>query len=400
MEIELTNEQLFLIMELDNWFHSSSSKQLYEITGPSGSGKSSVVKYFIKQLGLRYDEVLFLAYMGKAANQLSKHGLPAKTIHSAIYDYKEVPVYDEYGNKVKLPNGKTKMKHIFELKERLPKKIKLIVVDEGSMVGEKIGMDLMSFNIPMIILGDLNQLPPVMDKQFFLTKPDFRLTKIMRQHEGNPIIYLANRALKGLPLEYGIYGNSAVIRKSDLGLNNFKYTDCVITVTNRLRYRINDMYREEIHGFKNLDVPHIREKVICRKNNWDKEAKGLYLTNGTVGFITNINKYTDSKFSTNISIVPDFDSTIEFKDIDIDMIRLNRIEPETLPKNDQIAYSFKDYTLNKFEYAYALTTHSTQGSEYSKALFLDEDCGFNKEYKKKLEYTAITRAREQIIIVK
>lgn len=34
MGIELTDEQIFLTMELEHWFHSASSKQTYEISGP------------------------------------------------------------------------------------------------------------------------------------------------------------------------------------------------------------------------------------------------------------------------------------------------------------------------------------------------------------------------------
>lgn len=400
MGIELTNEQIFLTLELEHWFHSNDSSQLYEISGSSGTGKSTVVRYFIDKMGLTYDEVLFTCFAGKGANQLAKHGLPAQTIHSAIYDYVEEFMTDDKGRIIRYNNGRPKMTHKFILKDRLPKKIKLIVVDEGSMVGEKLAKDLMSFGIPMVILGDLNQLPPVMDKQFFLNNPDYILTKIMRQCEGDPIIQLAQKVLNDEPLMYGIYGNSAVIRKSDLDLDNFKHADVTITATNRLKYKINDMYREEIKHIKNLERPHVGEKVICTKNNWNKEIKGLFLTNGTSGYVSSVDKYSFDKFSINISMVPDFAPHSEFRDLDVDYILLNRTDPDSLPNKDKIAYSYREKTLDKFEYAYAITCWKAQGSEYDNVLFMDEDYLPDKTLKKKLEYTAITRARKQIIIVK
>lgn len=399
MGIELTDEQIFLTLDLEHWFHSNDSKQTYEISGPSGSGKTTVIKYVIEKLGLKYDNVLFVAMAGKAANQMALHGLPAKTIHSAIYDYIEEYLYDEHGRFIRYSNGKPKKTHKFVLKDKLPKKIKLIVVDEGSMVGERLAKDLMSFGIPMIILGDLNQLPPVMDTQFFLNNPDFRLTKIMRQHEGNPIIYLSQRILHDEPLNYGLYRESAVIRKSDLDLLNFKNTDITLVGTNKLKDRINDLYRQNVKHYTDLEKPHVGEKVICTKNNWNMEVNGLFLTNGTSGYISDVDKFTYDKFSINISMVPDFAPKSEFRDLDIDYINLNRIDLNSLSEKDKVAYSYREKILNKIEYAYAISVHRSQGSEYDRVLFMDENV-FPKDTQKKLEYTAITRAKKQIIIVK
>ena len=97
MGIELNNQQIYALHEGETWFHKGV-KQVFEISGPSGSGKSSIIMYLIERLGLELDEVLFLAYMGKAAYRLALLGLPARTIHSAIYDYKKVIMRDEEGN--------------------------------------------------------------------------------------------------------------------------------------------------------------------------------------------------------------------------------------------------------------------------------------------------------------
>ena len=64
--------------------------------------------------------------------------------------------------------------------------------------------------------------------------------------------------------------------------------------------------------------------------------------------------------------------------------------------------SRKNYGLTKFEkfeYAYCITTHISQGSQYNRVLFIDEPFA-DKETTKKLRYTAITRAIDEITIVR
>ena len=105
MSIELTRGQLLATSLGEAWFHEGNN-QLFVIEGYPGTGKTFLVLHLIEQLGLDMDEVLFLTYMGKAANQLSKHGLPAKTIDSAIYNYSQVPMKDEYGNPIYNESGR------------------------------------------------------------------------------------------------------------------------------------------------------------------------------------------------------------------------------------------------------------------------------------------------------
>ena len=87
MGVELTKDQIYAVMSLESWWHSKDSKQVFEISGKAGSGKSTLIKYFIERIGLKDEEVYFLAYMGKGAQQITiRNKLPARTIHSAIYN--------------------------------------------------------------------------------------------------------------------------------------------------------------------------------------------------------------------------------------------------------------------------------------------------------------------------
>ena len=85
MGIEFNKEQICAIYDIEHWWNSGTSDQVIEVSGAAGTGKTTLIMYFIERIGLKLDEVLFVAYMGKAANQMALNGLPAKTIHSAIY---------------------------------------------------------------------------------------------------------------------------------------------------------------------------------------------------------------------------------------------------------------------------------------------------------------------------
>ena len=355
---------------------------------------TTLVRYAIDRLGLTYDEVLFVAFMGKAATCLARNGLPAKTIHSTIYDYEKVLARDENGKIIFKENGKPKMVSKFIKKDRLNKNIKLIVVDEGSMVEESIAKDLMSYGIPIIVLGDLNQLPPVFGKSFFLTNPDVVLTQIMRQAENDPIVWLSQEVLSYHPLKIGVYGNSAVISKDDLNEYHMRNADIIITGTNKLRYNVNNYIRERIKGYKNFDYPHMGEKIICKKNNWSKSiGEGMYLTNGTTGFVENVYKDTFNGKTMTIDFRPDY-SKKSFKNVTFDYNHLYAVPGQEDDNND-----FTSHFNDKIEFGYAITTHSSQGSQWNKVLYLSENFLRSNEDKKKLLYTGITRAQKSITIV-
>jgi len=388
MGVELTDEQIELKREIKHWY-KTLYKPYYYYSGAAGTGKTTVIQSVISDMGLADNEIISAAYVGKAVLVLMRHGLKACTIHSLIYTTTFVSektlVMDENGN----IHHTTKRKMKFVLKDRLDPDIRLIIVDESGMVNDKMREEILSFGIPLVMLGDMNQLPPVFGKSSILDTPDFILTKIMRQAEGDPIVYLSQCILNDIPLKYGNYGLSNVVSEIDISRKLIEDYDMIICAKNKTRDHLNTSIREEIlHRY--TPEPMIGEKMICRQNNWDECINGIYLTNGMVGYITDVDYSSLYRNLLYVGFRPDFmDEGFDVLDLDYKYLKT--------PFDEKKDFGLSDF--NKFEFGYAITAHLSQGSEYNRVLFMDEFF-HSPEMTKKLEYTAITRARDQITIVK
>ena len=386
--IELTSGQQELLENAVKWFRdvergntsSYEHPQWYAYSGASGCGKTTVSKEIIKELNLSEKEYIGAAYTGKAVLQLQKNNVRAKTIHSLIYE--PIVRYETDNN-----SGKKKLVIDFILKNKLSDDLRLIIIDEATMVNNTMVDELLSFNIPVIFMGDMNQLPPVFGVSSIMENPNFTLTQIMRQKENDPIVQLSQLVLKDLPILEGQYGLSKVTR--DFDFNDIKLYDQVLCTNNKFRYELNTLIRSKILNRKNNE-PCLYDKVICRQNNWGKCVDDYYLVNGLSGIITDIDRSTLSKGYYTINFKPDFmDKEFYHLHMDSKYIKANIDEQQKMMrlKNE------------KFEYSYAITVHLSQGSEYPNVLFFDSFF-HDKDLTKKARYTAITRAQESITIVR
>ena len=382
--IDLTEEQTNLVKKLTEWY-KHSSRQWFSYSGAAGTGKTTVIRAFIEELGLQ--RYIACAFVGKAVTVLSRQGLPASTIHSLIYHVSWIPVMDEKGLPVLNKDGNPKMKVVFSLKNELPGDLQLIIVDEATMVNDDLAEDILSFGIKTVFIGDNNQLPPVFGVSSVMLNPDFWLTKIMRQAENNPIIYLSQRVLKDLPLQYGIYGKSRVVPSVTLDETYTRY-DAIIAGKNKVRDDINEYIRYNIKGVTSR-LPVIGDKLICRQNDWDRSIEGnIYLTTGMTGIVTDIHRSLGGNKYMSIDFLPEI-SDEEFFNLllDTQYIRMNY--------EDRRNYGFSRY--EKFEYGYCVTCHACQGSQFDNVLFINQ-WFHDADLTKKIQYTAITRAIESIDI--
>lgn len=389
--MELNRGQEICAKRFLRWWKNPRGKRTFEISGAAGTGKTFLVRQLIEKIGLDLKDVMFMAYVGKATLALSKNGLPAKTIHSSICDIRYESMIDEDGNKIRKEDGTIAVKPVFYRKRYLPDNVKLLVVDEGRMVPEMLAEWIVSYNIPVVVLGDLNQLDPVFGAPYFLNDPDAILTEIMRQAKESPIPHLAKSILKGAYIKPGTFGDGQITILADDFDANFLKPDIVICGKNRTRKILNDYIRRNLLGM-NTNQPLVGDKLICRKNDWNKvNYEGVPLVNGMIGRIRDINYERLTKNVMRIDFAPE-DFEDPFFDVEMDRKTFKIAEDdETYTK----PYSLYDI----FEYGYVITCHLAQGSQYDSVMVKYEYLGGGSRKQQQWLYTAVTRAIKNLTLI-
>lgn len=355
-----------------------------------------MVKYIIAALDVNPEtEVAYVAYTGKAAEVLRHKGCAnATTAHKLLYKAKM------------MPNGKFK----FFPKDKLEGEIKVVVVDEVSMLPNTLWNLLLSHKVFIIACGDPFQLPPI-DKNTdnkILNKPHVFLDEIMRQAQESEIIQLtmAIREQKGIGRFKG--KEVQIIPKEEVVGGMYFWADQIITATNSKRHSINSFMREA-RGFG--PEPQEGDKVICLRNCWETlDSIGeSALVNGTIGYITNKEKLN---FKYPIWELSELEVPIlhlgfktdlneQFNSIWTDYTAITTGEKFFKPEQEYLIYRNKNYEAPiEFNYGYAITCHRAQGSEWNKVLVFEENFPFQKEEHARWLYTACTRASEKLILVR
>lgn len=363
---------------------SAFLENIIVITGGPGTGKTTIVKEIlnlynrlINNQKIFEQNVALLAPTGRAAKRLSdSSGLTAATIHR----------YLGY-NGVK-----------FEFDEDNQKTEKLVIVDETSMMDLPLAYQLLISLSPsarLIIVGDVDQLPSIGPGQILKDLIEsnkikvIKLDQIYRQSKGSSIINLANEVNHGLV-------SPETLRKS----NDFSF----IETPN------NNMVNNIIYVLKaSLDKGYSIHKDIQVLIPMYKGEIGIDNINKLIQDIVNpLNKQEELKYH---------DKAYRINDKIIQLV--NR--PEYNIMNGDIGYieSFikgekeiegivaifdgerVEMDLEMIEdinLAYAITIHKAQGSEFPLVIMPISTMHYIM-LKRKLVYTAITRAKQKLIML-
>ena len=360
--MEWTLQQSAALKAVGDWYKSTNRKQVFRVFGYAGVGKTSLAKHFAESIN---GNVLYAAYTGKAALMMRNNGCTdASTIHSLIYK----PVEDENGNITFVLNFSSALSYA-----------SLLIIDECSMVGTDLATDILRFNVPVLVLGDPAQLPPVADTGYFTdAAPDVMLTEIHRQAKDNPIIYLATRVREGQSLISGKYGDSIISDTID-STNELVEFDQVLVGRNATRTMLNKTIRNMID--RNTVLPTVGDRLICLKND-----RNIGILNGEM---FNVEEVISNKATSQFT---------RYKLIDIDTA-----DKHVTCKVHNSFFDGTKHTVGKikhtqeFDYGYAITAHKAQGSQWGNVLIFNESWCFRDEAKRWL-YTAITRAQNKILM--
>ncbi len=417
MEEVLTSDQRNAEKMIREWYLNTDD-QVFVLSGYAGTGKTFLLKRVVEGLGLEAGrQAVFVAPTGKAASVLVKNGTPASTIHSLIYvrDDEDFDV-NEDGEVVH------KSRLSFIKKEKIGENIRLIVVDESSMVDNLVLRDLLSYGVKCLFSGDNAQLPPVNGANILLENPDYQLKEIVRQERDNPIIRLAEMARRGEYIDYGNYGDSAMVipagfLKSEERKRLFKKANQIIVGRNKTRDAINREMRAYEGISPDRKLPVDGEKIICTLNNWERfidKDRAFNLVNGVIGYCYNVEEQPDNlgKLDFQAEFLPDvvhslpFDSAVfthgayahHYGELAVKLIDGTFVHESNYAVLRRVKAK-KEETICRFEFAYAVTCHKAQGSEFDFVIVFDESYVFGEDRARWL-YTAVTRAKKKLLIIR
>lgn len=339
--------------------------QVFRLFGFAGTGKTTLARHIAEGVE---GEVKYAAFTGKAALVMRNKGCDgASTIHSLIYRARETR--DEQPT--------------FELWDDAPaSKAKLIVIDECSMVDAELGRDLMSFGCPLLVLGDPAQLPPIQGGGFFTSaEPDAMLTEVHRQAQDDPIVRLSMEVREGRTIEIGSYGETEVVRRSELDPDRVMQADQVLVGRNNTRRAYNMRIREKQHITDPLPVAG--DKLVCLRNN---RKKALFN-----GGLWRVKARAQSKSRiVTMRLVPDEELAAKAVKVSV---RADCFEGGV----ESIAWEQRK-PYDEFDFGYVLTVHKSQGSQWDDVVLFDESFAFQDSRARWL-YTGITRAAKRLSIV-
>ena len=369
--VEWSPQQDEALLSVAKWLKDKDGPQVFRLFGWAGTGKTTLAKHFAEAAGI---DALYGAFTGKAALVLRKKGCHgAATLHSLTYK----AVEDQKTGKVEY--------HINP--DSALAGASLLVVDEVSMVNEELALDVLSFGMPVLVLGDPFQLPPVGGAGYFTeAEPDVMLTEIHRQAADNPIIRMSMDVREGRGLAPGQYGESEVIQRYAVDADAMRslVMDCdqVIVGKNQTRRLYNSRMRA-LMGTTSL-TPTPGERLICLKNN---RMKGLL--NGGMWHVRQATKPTPL-------------GIVRMKVDSLDEPDFTGVDVETPQEFFQGREGELDWRARKrideFDFGYAITCHKSQGSSWPDVVVFDESSVFRDDAPRWL-YTAVTRAEDKVTVV-
>ncbi|MCL2545500.1 MAG: ATP-dependent RecD-like DNA helicase, partial [Clostridia bacterium] len=364
------------------------------ITGGPGTGKTTIINSIIHLLAGQGGEVALAAPTGRAAKRMTEAtGREARTLHRML----------EYGG----DEGR------FARGENNPLEYDTLIVDEMSMVDIFLMRGLLRALLPgtrLIMVGDADQLPSVgagnvlRDILQSNIVPSVRLTEIFRQDESSMIVVNAHRINGGEMPRLNAQGSDfffercetpskaaeTIVSLCETRLPGFagvdpvrqiqvlsptKKGDCGVWALNGLlQQRFNPKRpgaSERAHGDT---VFRVGDKVMQVRNNytlcWQRRSEagweqGEGVFNGDMGFIADIDEEERA-------LVVCFE--------------------------DERCATYEDSQLEELELAYCVSVHKSQGSEFP-VVVMPVVGGPPMLLTRNLFYTAVTRARQLVVLV-
>ena len=344
------------------------------IVGGPGTGKTTIVKGMVEifKQYFPFSNLIVVAPTGRAAKRINEIcDVESKTIHSLLKWNKE--------------------SNLFAYDIDNPILYDCLIIDEFSMVDNSLFASLLKAGSrikKLCIIGDNNQLPSIRPGELLsdlLLSKMFTVTELKvnhRQAEGSEIISLANDIIKNdVDLDryhkdisfYSIYENSfdlISLIKQDMA-DGYSINDIQV---------LSPMYKGN-WGIDNLNV--LLQNTFNPQDINKKEKKAGQFTFRIDDKILQLkNRPTDDVYNGDIGILAEIDEKEKYLMVDY--------------SNIYVFYEYEE--LSDIALAYAMSVHKSQGSEYPIVYFVISKNNL-RMLNRKLIYTAISRAKNKLVII-
>lgn len=348
------------------------------LTGGPGTGKTTVVKGILAVLEQQGYKILLGAPTGRAAKRLSEAtGREAVTVHRML---------EATGGAEGAPQ--------FLRNEDEPIDADVVIIDEVSMM-DIILMHYFLRAVPdgcrVILVGDVDQLPAVgpgsvlKDILRSETVPVVRLTEVFRQAGESMIVLNAHRINRGmlpdisssLDFEFREIAASEDVASAIVRLCQYELADAGYDIWRDVQV-LSPMHRQ-VCGVENLN------KLLQNALNPEEKGKGAIAGTNQVlregdKVMQTRNNYTKAVFNGDIGYITGIDDDqikVRYPDLDV-------------------VYERKE--IDELHLAYAMSVHKSQGSEYP-VIVMPLVPGHHIMLQRNLLYTAVTRAKERVILL-
>ena len=398
--------------------------------------------------------VAFVSFMGKVTQQM-KRTLPEEYHEICNTAHSTMGYAPEYVEKLNVETNETRQVKVFrpQFTKFNQLNLKLVVVDEAGSMPIYLWNELVEAcpaDCRFILIGDLNQLPPVTGRSvlgFAISKwPTFVLNTIHRQTANNPIIANAHRIIKGRrPIKdskkfiimdmpdsaFKTFTKTCAVIQTLHGKGLFNpLEDAFIVPQNKDtlgQVAFNEKLVRYFNPIRKLDgIPlnppivitagyhyhtfAVGDKVMLTAN--DRE-KGL--TNGMIGIIQEItpnHRFKGEAIAEQVLTSLKSDEIIDLSNLTEEITAQENVKDKLEESERQASHTMLVKMQNvkepvcfesagsyqKICHAYAMTGHKSQGSEYPTVVILVHSANLIMLSREWL-YTVVTRAKERVILL-
>lgn len=452
-DIQLNTEQQEAVNKAIDFINTGNPNDYFVIEGKAGTGKTTIAEYVAKEFRGKNIQVAALSHKAKGV-------IREKFIEAGLdkgFGFQSIASL--LGQTMDLETGKFEVKKEFDFYKEPPiANADIIIIDEASMVNEQaleLIMEGKRNKAKVIFLGDIGQLPPIrtVANDYYKDKTDLfgkkspvfesknkaKLLERVRQGEESPILPYADyfwensqvpnpvinpakdRVTKITPKGSLVFTNTFGNIKDEV-LDSFKIAVAqnkpnhikVVTYRNSTRQGINKLVHDTIFG---TDSPQFNKGELIMFN---------------ANYTIDTEKVLENSFETQIieaGKVKEDSNGVKYQMIQIDAFDTKTEVPVVLKESVQLykdtvsqlfksAFALKgkpDYRQalsaawaykNKYanvDYAYAITSHKSQGSTYDIVVVDEKDIisvgPIGAKEKSESIYTALTRPRNVAVVI-